>query len=509
MVTLPQLTRILGEDLAPWNGAEPSPQSISGVHISELNDPTPYLSGGELLLTTGIPFRDESVVIYDYVQRLVRRGVTALGLGLGAGLDTVPLVLVETCRLLGLELLIVPDGTPFLKVSTAYWDVVGRESQADLTLSLTKQVSIAQAATHPEALNAIVRALADAVDGWAAYLPATAEGSASWPPQDSELLRRLRAETSRRHHAGAYSSGSFDLDGTTVVAFSINVGRRTAGFLAVGAGRPLRSYDRQLILSGCSMLALIAGQEQQLTAAAAQLSAAVADLLVLGHVEAARTLSRYPGMTPIPDRVRLLSLRDADLDPFDDDTLVEALSRLTPLTALPAQRALREALRASPLRYRRNDLVHVILDDKRLGGEPLETSPELDGAPSFSALSGALGTSVPSATLHLHAAAVDYVARRASAGHLEVMDALPQDRVEGWVNALAAYPKADLRQTVRAYLAHRGQWDPAAAELGIHRNTLRYRVALASRLLDSDIDNPDVAAPLWLTLRDYRSTTSA
>lgn len=89
------------------------------------------------------------------------------------------------------------------------------------------------------------------------------------------------------------------------------------------------------------------------------------------------------------------------------------------------------------------------------------------------------------------------------------MDALPQEGVEAWVDALASYPKADLRQTVRAYLAHRGKWDPAAAELGIHRNTLRYRLALASRLIDSDIDNPDVAAPLWLKLRDYRSTTSA
>ena len=257
------------------------------------------------------------------------------------------------------------------------------------------------------------------------------------------------------------------------------------------------------------MLSLIAAQEQQLTAAAAQLSAAAADLLVLGHVEAARTLSRYPGMTPIPDTVRLLSLLDADLDPFDDDALVEALLRLRPLTALPSQRALGKAVRASTLRYRRNDLVHVILDDKLLAGEPRETSPEREGAPSFSALSGALGTSVPSATLHLHAAAVDYAARRASAGHLEVMDALPQEGVEAWVDALASYPKADLRQTVRAYLAHRGKWDPAAAELGIHRNTLRYRLALASRLIDSDIDNPDVAAPLWLKLRDYRSTTSA
>ncbi|MCW2958905.1 MAG: hypothetical protein JWP18_1708, partial [Solirubrobacterales bacterium] len=29
---------------------------VRWVHISELEDPTPWLSGGELLLTTGLPF---------------------------------------------------------------------------------------------------------------------------------------------------------------------------------------------------------------------------------------------------------------------------------------------------------------------------------------------------------------------------------------------------------------------------------------------------------------------
>jgi purine catabolism regulator len=83
------------------------------------------------------------------------------------------------------------------------------------------------------------------------------------------------------------------------------------------------------------------------------------------------------------------------------------------------------------------------------------------------------------------------------------MGTSPQEGIVEWIDALASYAKADLRHTVRAYLAHRGQWDRAAAALGIHRNTLRYRIATASRLIDNDLDNPDVAAPLWLSLRDY------
>ena len=31
-------------------------RAITWVHVSELRDPTPFLSGGELLLTTGLTF---------------------------------------------------------------------------------------------------------------------------------------------------------------------------------------------------------------------------------------------------------------------------------------------------------------------------------------------------------------------------------------------------------------------------------------------------------------------
>ena len=41
----------------------------------------------------------------------------------------------------------------------------------------------------------------------------------------------------------------------------------------------------------------------------------------------------------------------------------------------------------------------------------------------------------------------------------------------------------------------------AAADLGVHRNTLRNRIATATRVLGADLDDPDVAAHLWLALR--------
>ena len=57
------------------------------VHISELDDPTPWLRGGELLLTTGLPLRAGPAA---YVERLADAGLTGLGLGLGFGYDEAP-----------------------------------------------------------------------------------------------------------------------------------------------------------------------------------------------------------------------------------------------------------------------------------------------------------------------------------------------------------------------------------------------------------------------------------
>src|SRR5436190_1000303 len=64
-------------------------RAVRWVHISELRDPTPWLSGGELLLTTGLQLGGDAEQ-REYVARLVRRGLTGLGFGSGFSHDAVP-----------------------------------------------------------------------------------------------------------------------------------------------------------------------------------------------------------------------------------------------------------------------------------------------------------------------------------------------------------------------------------------------------------------------------------
>jgi PucR family transcriptional regulator, purine catabolism regulatory protein len=80
MLTVGSLVAECGLELAA--GANGGDRPVRWVHISELEDPTPWLSGGELLLTTGIalttPARQRR-----FVSLLSERGVAGLGLGVG------------------------------------------------------------------------------------------------------------------------------------------------------------------------------------------------------------------------------------------------------------------------------------------------------------------------------------------------------------------------------------------------------------------------------------------
>src|SRR6476659_8978702 len=61
---------------------DPLGGAITWVHVSELIDPTPFLSGGELLLTTGIAF-GATTDTDEYVRRLAEAAVVGVGFGTG------------------------------------------------------------------------------------------------------------------------------------------------------------------------------------------------------------------------------------------------------------------------------------------------------------------------------------------------------------------------------------------------------------------------------------------
>src|SRR5438128_10370034 len=70
---------------------------IRWVHLSELLDPTPWLSGGEVLLTTGMQI-DTPEKGRAFIALLANSRLAALGFGIGFGHERVPAAILEAAR---------------------------------------------------------------------------------------------------------------------------------------------------------------------------------------------------------------------------------------------------------------------------------------------------------------------------------------------------------------------------------------------------------------------------
>ena len=71
-------------------GAQGADRNIGWAHAIELADPTPYLAGGELVMTTGINIGADAAAQADYVARLAAAGTAALAVDTGTTLTAVP-----------------------------------------------------------------------------------------------------------------------------------------------------------------------------------------------------------------------------------------------------------------------------------------------------------------------------------------------------------------------------------------------------------------------------------
>ena len=72
------------------------------------------------------------------------------------------------------------------------------------------------------------------------------------------------------------------------------------------------------------------------------------------------------------------------------------------------------------------------------------------------------------------------------------------------LSAYGTQARGSLAESLRVWLAHNGQWDTAAAELGVHRHTLRYRMERVEELLGRSLRDADTRMELWLALTAHR-----
>lgn len=92
------------------------------------------------------------------------------------------------------------------------------------------------------------------------------------------------------------------------------------------------------------------------------------------------------------------------------------------------------------------------------------------------------------------------------AGVLQLLQSSPEAmrRAQGLIAPLRQHDERhqdELEVSLSCWLSFHGQTSSAAAELGVHRHTLRSRIHTAASLLQRDLDNPDTRAELWAALQ--------
>ncbi len=113
-LTVESLIGELGLELI--SGRSSAQTRVRWVHSTELPDPTPWLKGGEMLLTTGLQLETPKAQ-REYLGRLVENDIAALGFGTGFRHRKVPAALVKAAQDRGFPLFEVPYELPFIAIT--------------------------------------------------------------------------------------------------------------------------------------------------------------------------------------------------------------------------------------------------------------------------------------------------------------------------------------------------------------------------------------------------------
>ncbi|MEU3853055.1 PucR family transcriptional regulator [Streptomyces sp. NPDC029554] len=524
---------------------------VRWAHVSELADPVPYMEGGELLLITALKLdAEDPEAMRRYVRRLAGAGVVGLGFAVGVNYEEIPEALVTAAEEEGLPLLEVPRRTPFLAISKAVSAAIAADQYKAVTAGFAAQRELTRQAQTggPEGLLA---ALAAQVDGWAALYDASGAVVAAAPEWAGRRAARLTGDVQRLRDRPAPASsvvgGPENED--RVELHTVGTGRRPRAALAVGTAATLGTAERYAVHSAIALLTLTTERSRSLQAAEQRIGAAVLRMLLAGEPDHARAVAGglYGGLLDAPFRMmvaeRVPVSASAALARAEARAGAPALDRPSAAALAAADTggdplaALADVMESAAARA--GEAVLVVPEGERLvvlaadGGAAAAACAEYAAAletartgvrekvPGGEEDELVVGLSAPAGPIAASAAYKQAeqalsVARRRGRVLVEheqmaagsVLPLLADDAVRAFADGVLrplyehdATGRGDLVASLRAWLSRHGQWDAAAADLGVHRHTLRYRMRRVEEILGRSLDDPDVRMELWLALK--------
>jgi purine catabolism regulator len=504
-LTVRDIVEIPGMPLRLLTGEAHAERAIRWVHASELEDPTPWLKGGELILTTGMGIGATAAKHRAYVRRLSEAGVGGLGFGLGFGYDTTPKALVAEATKHDFPLFEVPYPVPFIAITEAVFTRLLAEQYDTLQRAVDAEHVLTRAVLDGKGIDGVVTSLGEVIKGWAILLdlhglPLAATGRAATLRQE-----RIWDELRSSRPDGPNFSISLVDRGHHVWLQPVGAAGRIEAFLAVGKPEQPTQLDRIVAGHALSLFAIELAKSRAVADAQRKLQGDFFDELVggIGAADAARGLARFGferGATFV-----VVALEAIDPGAVDPQEL-----------ALATTDHLSRAGGGYLVSANAGGVSVLVPAD----GEDLGELSKVLGTRVDTELRAGAGSPAPSTEVRRSLREARYalqVCRLEGWSHAGFEDLgtyrlllsmADPDALRAFADAmlapLDAYDRAhdgELIGSLQAFLQHNARWETAAAQLFVHRHTLRYRMRKVEELTGRDLTSSFDRMEFWLALR--------
>ncbi|TGD89422.1 PucR family transcriptional regulator [Mycolicibacterium sp. CH28] len=484
-------------------GRDNADRPIAWAHAIELEDPTPYLSGGELVMTTGMNVGTTADQQFDYLARLSAAGVAALAFDTGTTHAAVPAGIIAAGDALGLPVLSVPPETPFIAITRAIIDEVTAD-QLHSVQRVVDQQEVLVRETLRNGIPAVVAALSRLLSATVVVIDVDGNTLAA---NGSEIqhIRALCATLVTGNNASRKPrhAGRVVADGSGFCTIqALKAAQSLHGYLAVKTDGPPSPPERLLVSHAVSLISIEMSKPAKILDAEHRLRSAATK-----------------GLLADPPTVDDAVLRYFRIDP-DAEVVVLVMTDTGP--SLAAETHAHRVLGSYNCPYLISSSADELIVILHAGDSA--SAPDLVVAISAQLqrhLRAGISKPTMIADITTAVSQARAAARMGNAGgplhdfaDLGLFDLILGTRSAEELS-LVAQPIAtlvdhdrdpsasndSLLATLDSYLRHNGQLEGAAAELSIHRHTLRNRIVKISQLTGQDLHSADARAQLLLAIR--------
>lgn len=136
-------------------------RAVQAVYIGDLDDPTPWMVEGSLLLTTGPRFEADPASAARLVEILKQSGMVGVGVAIMPHVREIPAQMVEAADREELPLIRIPEGTPFREITAYVYNALTSRDMHRLRRSVALQKQLLEVLLAEQDPSGLVRRLGE------------------------------------------------------------------------------------------------------------------------------------------------------------------------------------------------------------------------------------------------------------------------------------------------------------------------------------------------------------